>query len=418
MNAFTIAGLVGIGVILFGILIALTMMWLSRLVTGNQLALSTEQTSYNPALTLGHKIPINADPEEQLQAARREAARRAAAQPRWSNARVGSLGASTLQPASENLEEDPLTAVRIAQFHTWQGARTGIPAAAAVTAAPAVAAATAPAVVAKSPDDLKPGVDYPFIEITDDMPADEKRKATIANAKARSAAVKALKDAGGAVAAPGAAPATAAAVVQAAPVVSVPEPQYIEITDAMSPEDVRKARIANAKTKSAYQKALKEAQEAAPVVAAAPAIQAQPAAAAAAAVVAPVASIPEPDYIEVTDSMSPDEVRRARITNAKLKSAYQKALKEAGVSETAAPVAAAAAMPAAQAAPVQATVAPAAATVAPAMPAIPKPDIIEITDDMSPDDVRRARIANAKAKSAYTKALKEAGIDPATVNLD
>ncbi len=415
MNVFTIAGLVGIGVILFGILISAAMMWLSKLVTGNQLALAAEQTSFNPALTLGHKIPVNADPEEQLEAARKEAARMAAARPRWSNFRIGSLGASTLQPASENLQEDPLTAVRIAQFHTWQGARSGIPAPAAVAAAPVVAAA--PAVVAKSPDDLKPGVDYPFIEITDAMSPEDKRKATIANAKARSAAVKALKEAGGVVAAPGAAPAAAAAAVAVpAPVVSLPEPKYIDITDDMSPEDVRKARIANAKTKSAYQKALKEAQEAAPAVAA-PAAQAQPAMAAPVAV-APVASIPEPDYIEITDSMSPDEVRRARITNAKLKSAYQKSLKEAGVSEVAVAPAVDEPAPVVQAAPAQTVAAAPAAASAAVASAVPKPDLVEITDDMSPDAIRRARIANAKAKSAYNKALKEAGIDPATMDLD
>jgi hypothetical protein len=37
---------------------------------------------------------------------------------------------------------------------------------------------------------------------------------------------------------------------------------------------------------------------------------------------------------------------------------------------------------------------------------------------MSPDEVRAARISNSKAKSAYNKALKAAGIDPSTVDLD
>jgi hypothetical protein len=34
---------------------------------------------------------------------------------------------------------------------------------------------------------------------------------------------------------------------------------------------------------------------------------------------------------------------------------------------------------------------------------------------MAPDEVRKARIHNAKAKAAYNKALKEAGIDPGSV---
>ena len=46
---------------------------------------------------------------------------------------------------------------------------------------------------------------------------------------------------------------------------------------------------------------------------------------------------------------------------------------------------------------------------------IPAPTLIEITDSMSPEEVRRARVANAKASSAYNKALKAAGIDPATM---
>ena len=60
--------------------------------------------------------------------------------------------------------------------------------------------------------------------------------------------------------------------------------------------------------------------------------------------------------------------------------------------------------------------APAPASPAPAAAAgIPAPKLVEITDSMSPAAVRRARVENAKAMSAYNKALKAAGIDPATV---
>jgi hypothetical protein len=58
---------------------------------------------------------------------------------------------------------------------------------------------------------------------------------------------------------------------------------------------------------------------------------------------------------------------------------------------------------------------PPAAAASAAVASIPRPEYVEITADLSPDEVRRARIANAKAKSAYQKALKDAGIDPATV---
>lgn len=414
MNAFTIAGLVGIGIILVGILIAVSMVWLSKLVTHNQLTLTAEQTAYNPAVTLGHQIPLDASVEEQRRAARKEAAQRAAALPRWGNFGIGSQGNSTLRTASQNLTADPQSAVRIAEFHTWQGARTGIPAPGQAEAPVAVAAA--PVVATKSPEDLKPGVDYPEIEITDNMSPDEVRKARIANAKARSAAIKALKEAGGAADGVEAGAAAAVAAV-AAPVVSVPEPDYVEITDNMSPDEVRRARIANAKMKSAHAKAVKEAEAAAPapVPAQAPVAGQAPAATRAPAAPPPAVSIPEPDYIEITDSMSPDEVRQARISNAKAKSAYTKALKEAGVTQPVAETTAAG-TPAAAAAQPASSPAPAAP---PAVePALPKPDLIEITDDMSPDEIRQARISNAKAKSAYKKALKDAGIDPSTVELD
>lgn len=62
------------------------------------------------------------------------------------------------------------------------------------------------------------------------------------------------------------------------------------------------------------------------------------------------------------------------------------------------------------------TAAPAAAAAATAnVP--PPPDLIAITEGMDPADVRKARISNSKALSAYKKQLKELGIDPAAVNL-
>ncbi len=48
---------------------------------------------------------------------------------------------------------------------------------------------------------------------------------------------------------------------------------------------------------------------------------------------------------------------------------------------------------------------------------IAAPELVDIIDDMSPDEIRQARIANSKAKSAFNKALKAAGIDPKSVDL-
>jgi len=268
------------------------------------------------------------------------AAKQAAALPRGANNRIGRLGQARLQTAAQGLKEDPISAVKIASFHGWAGAASGIKTAAPVTAAPQAAAPTGTV-------ELVPGKDYPIIEITDAMSADEKRKARIANSKAKSAAMKAAKEAGTVQTTAGvaaAAPAAAAPAAGAAPaaLANAPEPPaLIEITDDMSPDEVRKARIANSKAKSAYNKALKAAGidpqaaadgqvVAAPATVPAPEPAAAPAAAAAAPA-APLASIPQPDYLEETDDMSPDELRKARIHNAKARSAYNKALKAAGI---------------------------------------------------------------------------------------
>ena len=206
-----------------------------------------------------------------------------------------------------------------------------------------------------------------------------------------------------------------------APMVSIAPPQLIEITPGMPPEEVRKARVANAKAESAYNKALKAAGATVGAVAAQPvAAPAQPVAAVAApAAPAAAAGIAPPQLIEITDSMPPDEIRRARVANAKAESAYNKALKAAGIDPASLQVG----VPAAPvvAVPVAEVVAPVAESVAvpvglPAAAAgIAPPQLIEITADMPADEVRQARVANAKAQSAYNKALKAAGIDPASL---
>lgn len=105
--------------------------------------------------------------------------------------------------------------------------------------------------------------------------------------------------------------------------------------------------------------------------------------------------------------MSPEEIRKARIANSKAKAATAKNLKASGATmAVAAPVAEA---------PIAATPV-AVSPVATATAAIPKPDLIDITAALSPDETRKARIENSKRMSAYNKALKAAGIDPATMN--
>lgn len=340
---------IAVAAIMFPILIGLGLGNLiarfDRVVEETKEEIDNKDKGYNPALTMGYKIKTTEETEAQTKEARKLAAKKAASTPRGANMRIGRLGQSTLKSAWEGVDEDPLTAVKIAEFHGWDGLKTG---AVAVTAGGPVAAPTG-GQVAAGKIQLVAGKDYEVIEITDDMPGSEKRKARIANAKAKSAAYKAAKAAGvpatAAVPQPSAAPIAAAAVPQVAPPTNIEPPQLVEITDDMSPDEKRKARIANSKAKSAYNKALKAAgidprsvkegqavQVETPAAAPAPAPQAAPAPAPAQVDSASAAAgIPKPELIEITDDMPPEEKRAARISNSKATSAYKKALKAAGI---------------------------------------------------------------------------------------
>jgi hypothetical protein len=117
----------------------------------------------------------------------------------------------------------------------------------------------------------------------------------------------------------------------------------------------------------------------------------------------------------MTDEMAPAEKRSARIANAKAKSAAMKAFKESGGAVSVpAPVAPSEPGGSEQKELDQAQ-SQAVDTPLEIPKDIPKPEYVEITDDMDPADKRTARIENAKNKSAYNKALKAAGIDPAAV---
>ncbi len=346
MNIVLVTSLVVIGVVIVGGLIAFLFFQLSNLVRKEQFAMEMDRNRYNQALTAGHQITVEADTEKQLAEAKLIAAKKAASLPRGANVRIGSYGSGEQPTASDGLNADPVSAVKIAQFHTWQGLAPG-----ASTAAPSVKPTLAPTQTApplKSMGDLVPGKDFPVIELTDDMSPAEIRKARIANAKAKSAAIKAQKTTGAAAAVQATQPAEvlteapAPPETAAAPASAVGEPvagvdyEVIEITDNMDPADIRNARIANAKAKSAAMKAYKEAggksQAAAPTPAAPESVESQPPAAEIAeAAAAPPSDIPAPEYMEISDDLSPEEIRNARIHNAKARSAYVKQLKAAGI---------------------------------------------------------------------------------------
>ena len=351
MSIFTVIGFVGIGMVLFTGLFAFAISRLDAAVAQNQIDIEAGKNQFKPASTFGFNISQDADKVVQFRDAREEAARKAVKVPRGGNMRIGRKGAELLKTTSENLENDPVSAFKIAEVQGWKGLGEFAKlqaAAIGAAAAPVVAAGTTKTVKRK----LVPGKDYEVVAITDSMSKTEKRAARIANGKAKYAAYKALKESG----------------------------QDMVV-------------------------------EAAPVAAAAPVAEAAPSAAEAAS----AAGIEEPTYIEITDDMDKAAKRAARIANTKAKSAYKKALKAAGISASAPAAAPAAAPPppAAEAAPAapQADEAPAG------LADIPKPDLIEITDDMDPQEKKSARISNTKAKSAYKKALKAAGIDPKSVKI-
>lgn len=275
--------------VLFGLGIGAALTRFDRVVDETKEEIENKDKGYNPDLTLGYKIKTTKAIEEQVKEARKLAAKMAAAQPRGANMRIGNVYNPTLKTAWEGVEQDPLTAAKIAEYHGWEGVRTG----ATLEEGAADPASTAAPVLRIK---VYPGKDYEAIPITDSMSLDEKRKARIANAKAKWVAYQKAKeegrytviestpDAGAAqpsgqptaeavaekpmepsdtAVAPGAAPSPAAtasaAVDSVGDIGGIPRPKLIEITDDMDAEAKKSARIANSKAKSAYKKALKAA---------------------------------------------------------------------------------------------------------------------------------------------------------------
>ncbi len=130
MNIFILASLVMLGVLLFGLLLTFVMARLSTMVVANSAEVEAQQKerkAVNPKLTGGHPIQPSTDVTEQLEQARKLAAKRAAALPRGANLGIGRLETTDARAdkkvASLGTTTDPMTAVRIAEFHTWKGLR-------------------------------------------------------------------------------------------------------------------------------------------------------------------------------------------------------------------------------------------------------------------------------------------------------
>ena len=110
-----------------GALMAFLFSRLDRAVIDNSAAIELQEKRYNPALTMGYDINSQASPDEQVAEARKEAAKMAAALPRGANSRIGYSEQPGGKSASTGLDHDPWTATKIAEFHGWDGAQTGIP---------------------------------------------------------------------------------------------------------------------------------------------------------------------------------------------------------------------------------------------------------------------------------------------------
>ena len=341
MNIFSLGAIILLAVIFLGILIMALMLSFSNAVVVNADRMDKEKKekkSVNPGSTRGLAIPTSATVENQLKEAMKLAAKDAANLPRGGNMGIGRMVDPEVQPEkkfnSQGVADDPLSAVKIAQFHTWQGLDYQAP----KVAASGSGTTTVTQSVKRT---LVAGKDFAFTNPVG-LSGAEKRQVIIANAKAKSAAYKALKQSGQTMTTQSEAvaqPAAAGTPKQSVPsgVTMPPPPVLIPITDSMSPDDRRKATISNSKAKSAYNKELKALGITAPEEGDAPAAVATPAPVAAAP--APAARNPQlpppPALIPITDSMSPDERRQATISNSKAKSAYNKELKALGIDPSA-----------------------------------------------------------------------------------
>ena len=102
--------LIAVGVILLPLLLGGLIAWGSSrfesVVDKTREEVENKDKGYNPTVTFGHEVQVDASPEEMLKQARLEAARKAASMPRGANMRIGRKGQSNLRTAGSALDED------------------------------------------------------------------------------------------------------------------------------------------------------------------------------------------------------------------------------------------------------------------------------------------------------------------------
>ena len=89
MNVVVIASIIIILTVISGALFAAIFSRFGKIVLREQEASEDEKSRYNPSVTMGHAIALDADRETQLYEARTLAAKRAARTPRGGNMRIG-----------------------------------------------------------------------------------------------------------------------------------------------------------------------------------------------------------------------------------------------------------------------------------------------------------------------------------------
>ncbi len=107
-----IGSLVVVLTIVLGGLFAFVFSRLDQVVDANKMEMELEAKSYNPALTMGYEINSQAPADEQVEEARKQSAKQAAALPRGANVRIGCpLKSRAGKSASIGVvEHDPWTA--------------------------------------------------------------------------------------------------------------------------------------------------------------------------------------------------------------------------------------------------------------------------------------------------------------------
>jgi len=128
MNIFMLIAIFAFLIFFVGVALAVGFSKLSDAVVANEAAMESGEklrSSVDPKKTRGHKIATAKKFKEKVLDARSLAAKKAATMPRGANMGIGRLGTTDAvenrKVSSLGVDDDPITAVKIAEHHTWNG---------------------------------------------------------------------------------------------------------------------------------------------------------------------------------------------------------------------------------------------------------------------------------------------------------